>query len=204
MINIYYTYLPSAGKAGLLIAGNPAIGRQLARAPRTGDLPSFVAGRWLLAQILATMQVPYSLDDIRFNEAGRPAFPGPPHFSISHSGNLAVCAIAPHTIGIDLEQEKEIALPDFEDYFSREEWAAIRRSATPYADFYRAWTAKEAILKADGTGPDAFPEINGLAAVQFRGNSYYLEEIRLEEGYACHVAATAPIRSITVKELSIP
>ena len=98
----------------------------------------------------------------RFNSYGKPYLDGEfgsaeVHFNLSHSGALALCAIAYRSeIGIDIECIR----PDLADmqtakrYFSAREVAALR--ATPVDQqpetFFTYWTCKEAYIKARGEG----------------------------------------------------
>jgi 4'-phosphopantetheinyl transferase len=85
--------------------------------------------------------------------AGAPAI----CFSLSHSGELALCAVAEgRDIGVDIEQIRpalawrEIAAC----YFSAGEKQALRSLAEDQASeaFFRGWTRKEAFSKALGEG----------------------------------------------------
>jgi 4'-phosphopantetheinyl transferase len=78
-------------------------------------------------------------------------------FNLSHSGDLAVVAVARgREVGVDLEQVRE--LDDLEglaeDCFAPPElsaWRALPRDHRPAA-FFATWTRKEAYLKAGGVG----------------------------------------------------
>jgi 4'-phosphopantetheinyl transferase len=78
-------------------------------------------------------------------------------FNVSHSEDLALCAIAwQHDIGVDVEHVKP--LPELwevaQRFFASEEQAAL--AALPIEKqlegFYKIWTRKEAYLKAIGKG----------------------------------------------------
>lgn len=120
-------------------------------------------GRWIVARagmraILARQAnlSPAALQ-FRYNEFGKPALEegvGAPWFNLSHSDDLAIMAVCAAPIGADVERigaaHEDVAL----SYFSPVEAAAFM--ATPMPEraeaFYRCWTAKEAFLKALGTG----------------------------------------------------
>jgi 4'-phosphopantetheinyl transferase len=78
-------------------------------------------------------------------------------FNLSHSGGRALLAFARgRELGVDLEAEREI--PEMvslaENFFSAAEaaaWRALSPEERPAA-FFRAWTRKEAFLKATGDG----------------------------------------------------
>ncbi|MET8677420.1 4'-phosphopantetheinyl transferase superfamily protein [Streptomyces sp. NPDC004647] len=99
---------------------------------------------------------------------GRPAVPGAPlHFSLSHSGDLALLAFAGTPVGIDVEQvpspgtaaEVARALHPAE----RAELAETPDALLPAA-FARCWTRKEAYLKGTGTGLAENPAVTYVSA----------------------------------------
>lgn len=77
-------------------------------------------------------------------------------FNLSHSGDLALIAVSPHEVGVDLEYVRPLA-EQWEIarlFFTEQEAAELR--ALPEAEktwaFYRCWTRKEALLKGWGCG----------------------------------------------------
>ncbi|MFM9371358.1 4'-phosphopantetheinyl transferase family protein [Streptomyces sp. Da 82-17] len=84
---------------------------------------------------------------------GRPALPGAPvHFSLSHSGGLALIALAERPVGVDLELLADAALvTDVAAGLHPYERAALAADPAPSA-FTRCWTRKEAYLKGTGEG----------------------------------------------------
>jgi 4'-phosphopantetheinyl transferase len=101
-----------------------------------------------------------------YGRHGKPALaaPGSPSFSISHAGPLSILAVhAGGLVGVDVAEEQPI--PGLEALvarvFSPEEQS--RFAGLPPAlrlrSFYRAWTLKEALLKAVGTGLTLEPNL---------------------------------------------
>lgn len=93
---------------------------------------------------------------IEIEPAGKPFVEGGPHFSLSHSGDMGLIAVASDRVGVDIEKVR--AFPNaaalVERFFSTEEsqqFAALPESLRNTA-FIRGWTAKEALLKAAGVG----------------------------------------------------
>lgn len=94
-----------------------------------------------------------------YGEHGQPTLAerAEPRFNLSHSGSKGLAAVLQGArIGVDLEFTREgPAFMNLADrFFSEAESAALRAlpsEARPTA-FYRAWTRKEAYLKAWGTG----------------------------------------------------
>ena len=74
------------------------------------------------------------------------------HFSLSHSGSFAACALSDAPVGIDLELCGRMRDPVLRRSFSPEEQALIRAAGDPDLLFTRLWTGKESYVKATGTG----------------------------------------------------
>jgi 4'-phosphopantetheinyl transferase len=119
----------------------------------------FVAARGQLRTLLASylcMQ-PRTIPFL-YADAGKPYLPEDMQlqFNLSHTDGLAVMAIARSRVGVDVERERHI--PDAEGlvarFFSRRECDEFR-ALPPHERqpaFLRAWTRKEAVLKAIGRG----------------------------------------------------
>jgi len=100
-------------------------------------------------------------------------------FNLSHSGDWALLAVASGTrVGVDVEQVRNdrdfraIARRYFSDSEARMIYG-LSDAAVALARFYRLWTAKEAALKALGTGI-----ANGLAETTLTGENF----VRLPDG----------------------
>ncbi len=97
-------------------------------------------------------------DSFHFQETpfGKPHLTNAPHFNLSHCRDLALIAICPHSpVGIDLEPaDRAPDLLDCEETFCHpREIASLPTVAGARAQqLLRIWTAKEAFLKALGTG----------------------------------------------------
>jgi 4'-phosphopantetheinyl transferase len=124
------------------------------------DRRRYIAARGALRTILA----PYAgiaPGDVRFEYAahGKPELSGPEplSFNVSHSGELALVAVAgAGAIGVDLEAIRELDDRDgiAARFFSAVECASLR--ALPESmrtrAFFACWTRKEAFVKAIGEG----------------------------------------------------
>ena len=89
-------------------------------------------------------------------ENGKPYLVAEPgiHFSLSHSGDWAVCAVSDHPVGVDIEW----CNPDRRDiasrFFHKDEVRFL--NSLPFyqrtAAFYSLWTLKESFVKSTGRG----------------------------------------------------
>lgn len=70
-------------------------------------------------------------------------------FSISHCGNLVICAVSKNEIGIDIEKIRDIRLKAAEKFASKNELQYIGNIPER---FFEIWTLKEAFFKCKGTG----------------------------------------------------
>jgi 4'-phosphopantetheinyl transferase len=77
------------------------------------------------------------------------------HFSLSHSRSIALLAVAKgEPVGVDVEEVRPIEPEVAESHFSASERSQLNQLQGDawLLGFYRCWTRKEAILKAEGVG----------------------------------------------------
>ena len=112
-----------------------------------------------------------------------------PRFNISHSGTLAVIAIARGEVGIDVERRKPPMPEVSRIVFSAIEAREIRSADDPLIAFYDTWTRKEALVKAIGTG---LGESMANLVVGRRGDStiggFHVQTLNLGPEYSGAVA----------------
>lgn len=119
--------------------------------------------RWIAARagmrgiLGAFLNMPPQAPVFALGKHGRPYLTAPdcPYsFNLSHSNALAVFAVCEAAVGVDIEQIKALPEGVAGMVFSKQEIAALE--AVPEArqaeKFFRFWAAKEAVLKARGTG----------------------------------------------------
>ena len=95
--------------------------------------------------------------EYEFGEWGKPFLKYQPniHFSLSHSGDYAICSIGDKAMGNDIELIKYGRLKVADRFFAKEELDWMR--AEPDEEeitqrMFRIWTMKESFLKATGKG----------------------------------------------------
>ncbi len=92
---------------------------------------------------------------IERTENGKPYFANSGiKFGISHSGEVAVCALSDSEVGIDIEEIREVGNAEAlaKRYFAEEEGRYVAASEDASAALLEVWTKKEAALKRDGRG----------------------------------------------------
>lgn len=104
-------------------------------------------------------------------ECMNPADREPVYMSLSHSGDYAVCAVAPWPVGVDIQKEQparfgmlrhlldEEDRREFLERYGHTEGAKEAEGKTAewltgeaLREFFRLWTAKESYMKLTGTG----------------------------------------------------
>lgn len=129
---------------------------------------------------------------------GKPYFCDNPeiHFSLSHSGDYAICSIGSHEIGNDIERVRSERERVAERYFASEEldWICMAQTVREREErIFRIWTMKESFLKVTGRGMslplNAFAVIvESDGGIQIRqdvnGTTYYAKEYAMPETLA--------------------
>ena len=136
------------------------------KADRLKHLPSkklsLAAG--MLARVSIAQKLNLRPEDISFrnHKGGKPYAEGLDiHFSLSHSGNLAVCAISDKPVGIDVEQTKKANFNVARRCFTKAELQyVLSRKEKSQQRFFEVWTKKEAYVKLLGTGIQDFLKFN--------------------------------------------
>jgi 4'-phosphopantetheinyl transferase len=135
----------------------------------------------------ATLALRRHCDHCGGDDHGRPSVAGPGHppiwASLSRAGELVAVAVSTAgPVGVDIESLDRVAAAGFDDVaFS----AAERESITGDHDRARLWTAKEAVLKARGTGLRVDPRTVDVANP---AGGIRLQQIDVPDGYAATVA----------------
>lgn len=79
------------------------------------------------------------------------------HFSLSHSGSMAVCAVSDRPVGIDVEKNKPVHLGVVKKCFTKAEQRYVLAGKEKTQErFLEIWTKKEAYVKMMGTGIQDF------------------------------------------------
>lgn len=98
---------------------------------------------------------------IIYGEKGKPELADCPFFfNLSHSGHYAVCAVSDAPVGVDVEEIRQIkdGLIKYVCTDSEKEHLFGLQGSTRDSEFTRLWTAKESLMKCDGTGLSMIPK----------------------------------------------
>ncbi|MFJ8824008.1 4'-phosphopantetheinyl transferase family protein [Streptomyces sp. NPDC102467] len=128
---------------------------------------------------------------------GRPAVADAPelHFSLSHGGDLALVALAPAAVGVDVEELTDpAAAEDLTTVLHPREQAELaalddlldRRIAVT-----RVWVRKEAYLKGIGTGLSRAADLDYVGTLPDSPGApggWSVRDVAVPEGYAAAVA----------------
>lgn len=114
---------------------------------RPDDKKRTLAGRLLLREMIKEL---YGREEftVGFNENGKPILDFC-NFSISHSGDIVVCAVSDFPIGVDIEQIKGFKKRERYMLFTPPENEYVNESDSENR-FFTLWTRKEALIKARG------------------------------------------------------
>lgn len=139
----------------------------------------YLAETGLKTDIIPTILRPVN-DRPRFSETGFP------FFSVSHSGDLWVCAISSRRIGLDIQriipQRNIHAIA--RRFFHPDEITFLEQ--TGYKNFYTVWAAKECYVKYTGSGIDeTFSEFSVInnSGLSREINGLHLRHITFDIAY---------------------
>ncbi len=91
--------------------------------------------------------------DIAAGEYGKPSLKnGACCFSLSHSGDMLLCALCGREIGADIQLKEKVRPELIQRFFTAEERTFIFNAADPDAAFTGVWAKKESVCKRDGRG----------------------------------------------------
>lgn len=156
MINLYVRDISPlfngawAGHLSLLPAER---GERAQRFRKDHDAARCVGAWLLLRDALAREGVGIDRLALKTGEYGKPFFDGGPEFSISHAGPYAAIAVSDEPVGVDIEAPR-CSISVAKRFFSPREYAAAAALNGEAQRTYlqRVWVAKEAFVKAVGTG----------------------------------------------------
>lgn len=191
---------------------------ELARAGRfrlARDRDRFIAARAVLRRLLARYTGERA-ECVSFTTGpfGKPRLDAQPgasrvEFNLSHSGSVALCAVAEgRRVGIDIETLLSIAEDDerlSRVWLSEGELAemASMSAADRTRTFHALWTRKEAYLKARGEGLSLAPDrvqVCGDRVLSESGVHWSLRQIPLGPRYAAALAVEGECDALSIRQ----
>lgn len=170
------------------------------------DALSAVARRALaVSAILSRVDLPARLEK---DSRGAPCPVGSIHWSLTHKPAWAAAVVATGPAGIDLETIRPFHPGLTQKVATEEEWHLADGDRNHL--LFRYWTAKEAVLKASGTGLRGLGHCRivsvqgpGCTVVRFENQSWTVRHLYFDGQVAAMTAPAGPIRW-TVLDLPDP
>lgn len=136
---------------------------------------------------------------MKYDQYGKPYINNEINFNISHSGNYVICAISDDTkLGIDIEQIKPINFIEFNHTMTQKQWDVIKSSEVPTEMFFKYWSMKESVIKADSRGlsiPLKEILITDNIAMCFN-EKWHLFELNIDRHYISYLATDILCKNI--------
>ena len=176
---------------------------QLERWPDSGARHRSLLGSRLLREGLLRLGQPADvLRRLSYTTYGKPTIDLPVDFSLSHCAGRILCALSTRgPVGVDIEQIRELTGAEFRLYLTGQEriWAGDSPER-----FFSLWTRKEAVVKAActrGLAELCSVRIDGDRAT-VAGRSWYTAALRVDQGYAAHIAHAHPLSAPVIEQIS--
>jgi len=141
-----------------------------------------------------------ALPELKYNKYGKPYLSKlGGYFNISHSGSYIICAYSPDiNIGIDIEEITEIDIDEYAQVLTYREYEYLRNGNNQ--DFFKLWTIKEAVMKADGRGfsldPRTIDLMDDEKTITLGNNIWHILQLEIDIHYKSYLASgvnTEPI-----------
>lgn len=113
------------------------------------SLAAQVLLRYAAAQV---MHIPMRDVQITYSENGKPQLQNGWHCSLSHTGDLCICAVCRRAVGLDAERARAYSEQVAEKYFSPQEKVFLRNAENKQRAFFEIWTKHESYVKLTGEG----------------------------------------------------
>ncbi|QHT69347.1 4'-phosphopantetheinyl transferase superfamily protein [Rhodocytophaga rosea] len=170
------------------------------------DKQAFILGRLLVWKGLKSFQYEDNcLNQLQISSYGKPYIDHQVFFNISHAGRYVICALNSEETGIDIEEIQPIELNDFNAIFCAEEKFQLSKASNPLQQFFKFWTIKESVIKAEGKGlsiPMDQVTISPEGAVSYKEKTWYVKEIDAFQDYCCVIATATQLTSLIVKKVN--
>jgi 4'-phosphopantetheinyl transferase len=166
--------------------------KELQRLRQPEDLKNSLLGMQLLKTGMNHLKFRgFHLSAVQYRANRKPQLSEEVDFSISHSGDMVVCALTQNgQIGIDTEKLRPVSIRSFSRFLSASEHLAPGDSSDAFIDL---WTCKEAVLK--GCGDCHLDQLKDITiagdAARIGTRRFYLRRLELLHGYKTCLATSA-------------
>ena len=210
MLHIYYAIFEQVKNANdwqVLLKKMPmSVIERIDRYRQNLNKYQLVYGRLLLQKICWDLgYADFNLEDIQYTSFNKPFWRANIDFSIAHSGQIVGCALSTEgTVGLDIEKIQSINISNFKHILNAEDQLFLSKSTTINKDFFKIWTIKEAVSKADGRGlgMDVKDIYIGSKQATCFDNSWLVQEITVHPDYKCHFAVETSLeQEIVIKKV---
>lgn len=142
-----------------------------------------------------------------YNDLGKPIMPDDSfHFSLAHSGDIAMCAAANEDVGLDVETKRLNRFSLSKKILSDSEFAEFEATDNKADYLIEKWTGKEAYLKLTGQGlrfPMKQISISGLRVLDNEKKPLaYVTQGRLSDN-AAYAVASYSVHTIELTQVSV-
>ncbi|MBQ9079947.1 MAG: 4'-phosphopantetheinyl transferase superfamily protein [Clostridia bacterium] len=163
MIKVFFgnvSALQDVAASGELYSSLPRWRREITDSIKSNKEKLLSAGAGLLlAPALAVFGIDARAAAVKRAEHGKPYLVDYPniHFSLSHSGEMVMCAVADAPIGCDIQRIQGAHISVAKRFFTSDEQKHIYMSDDAQTEFVRIWVLKESYVKLTGDGIAACP-----------------------------------------------
>jgi 4'-phosphopantetheinyl transferase len=172
---------------------------ELQRLRHPEDLNNSLLGMQLLKTGMNHLKFSgFHLSEVHYRANRKPHLSREVDFSISHSGELVVCALTQNgRIGIDTEKLRPVSIHSFNQFLSASECLDSVDSSDAFIDL---WTCKEATLK--GCGDCRLDQLKEITlsgdAARIGTRRFHLRRLELLHGYKTCLATNVQQGNITL------
>lgn len=174
---------------------------------RWQDVQMGLCGKLLLAHLLRRAGIDRgAVAAMTWNAEHRPALPVEGDFNLSHSGGLVACARGPRVrLGLDVEHIHPVPVEDIAFALSDAERRKLDAAGNAQSEFFRMWTFKEAVIKADGRGVGIdLRTVDSLSDVaEVDGVRWHVRRLRLHGEYDAHLACDRDGAVVELAEVEV-
>jgi 4'-phosphopantetheinyl transferase len=181
--------------------------QKASRFRRWCDAHTFVFGKLLMTEGIKILEGKSRQfwQHLKYSAHGKPLLDDL-YFNISHTERIVVCVLSKtFPVGVDVEMiNPSIDIEPYERIFRQQEWIEIKTSHDPIAEFYKRWTIKECVAKADGRGLSALSLLDCISDNQIlvENTPWHFKSFKIFPEAQCAVASSVPVKTVEIRALN--